>query len=166
MAAGWPKRALQQPLPRTRASRLRGPGSASPLLSGNVKALGNMSDATAKYSKWIVRVLGSPSQQITAPGSAGNTDGSGIICRLEHMAELSRDEAAALATSLVAECEAAFANQDATRARDINTSASVVSQASAGCSEERERKVRRVSSEPGEPLTDAPAVAQLNTPAE
>ena len=82
-----------------------------------------------------------------------------IACTMEHVTKLSKDEVAALTTSLTAEWKAILTNQDTVSASDTPPAASAADPGSAYWSEDRQRKVRRVSSEPQSPLASAAAVA-------
>ncbi len=101
----------------------------------------------------------------STPGVAGDPTGSGLACTVEHVTKLSKDELAGLTVSLAAEWKAILANLDAAAAVGTPPPASSADPSSPYWSEERQRKVRRVLSEPQSPLAPALALAQLREPA-
>ena len=101
----------------------------------------------------------------SAPGSAGDPAGSGLVCTVERVTKLSKDEVAALTISLAAEWKAILTNQDGATAGVTPPPVSSADPSSPYWSEERQRKVRRVLSEPQSPLASALALAHLREPA-
>lgn len=101
----------------------------------------------------------------SAPGSASDPAGSGLVCTLEHVTKLSKDEVAGLTISLAAEWKAILTNLDGSTAVGTPPPVSSADPSSPYWSEERQRKVRRVLSEPQSPLASALALAQLREPA-
>ena len=97
--------------------------------------------------------------EVQAPGSASDADQKKIARTMEHVTKLSKDEVAALTASLTAEWKAIMTNQDTASASDTPPAVSAADPGSAYWSEDRQRKVRRVSSEPQSPLASAAAVA-------
>ena len=101
----------------------------------------------------------------SAPGAAGDPAGSRLVCTVEHVTKLSKDEVAALTISLAAEWKAILTNQDGATAGATPPPVSSADPSSPYWSEERQRKVRRLLSEPQSPLASALALAQLREPA-
>jgi hypothetical protein len=101
----------------------------------------------------------------SAPGSASDPAGSGLVCTLEHVTKLSKDEVAGLTISIAAEWKAILTNLDGSTAVGTPPPVSSADPSSPYWSEERQRKVRRVLSEPQSPLASALALAQLREPA-
>ncbi len=101
----------------------------------------------------------------STPGVAGDPADSGLVCTVEHVTKLSKDELAGLTVSLAAEWKAILTNLDAAAAVGTPPPASSADPSSPYWSEERQRKVRRVLSEPQSPLAPALALAQPREPA-